>query len=745
MKKSQSLSKKIVGISHRHQTYTKKTWKNQINNNSKHYIIIKGIIPSLNMNLPVKQTKHNNTNKKQKKFLSSNEIFERQMLFSQKLKRIMKENNNNNINNSITKNKKSCSSHKKFNLSEKINKSEFNPGDSLDINNNKLQSYSTKCDYAILGTKLFNDLKLDTEQMEQYLMSKYLAGSDNIISEIEEPAYISNNIEFLNTFNDLDIKNNNDIKNQKNSTMKKTTIDAYGKNSRNQNNKLNYQTKNIINIQTNGNKRFFTKFHTNLEEIKLKFQKNIKYNVGEEEKQNMKKVKNRRSKKKLPIIGERQKKSFKNYNNFYDKNVRSASMTKRMMRNSEQPRTNNLSWSKSKKLKDSSINSNDNSELYENDNEFQNESLAIINEINDNNNNNLYINNNSDIDNNVNYYQTDDKMSDSNKSFNSKISKRNNTPKNNQDQNNNDGPKKFISVKRFKKLNIPKLSLTNNNNDSNNSQSLKGSYSAKKMLCISDYVFIQELGKGSYAVVKLAIYKPTKEKFAIKIYNKQKLSNSQKNNYIKNEISVLRDLNNPNIMKLYKVIHTQHYLYLVMEYIDGISLLDVIQNDPKRRINESRCKKLFYQIVKAIAYCQKKNICHRDIKLENILVQKNDIIKIIDFGFAIKCNKDQYQKLLCGTLCYMPPEIVNREEYNPFYSDIWSLGVLLYAMLFGIFPFRGKNDEIIIDLINENNLIFPEDVNVSEDVKDLLLGIFVTEPCKRLKPDQILEHRWFSK
>ena len=742
MKKSQSLSKKLVGISHRHQTYTKKTWKNQVNNVTKHYIIIKGIIPSLNMNLPIKQTKHNNTNKKQKKILSSNEIFERQMIFTQKLKKMMKDNNN------ITRNKRSYSSHKKFNLSEKIKKTEYlnPPGDPIDINNNKLQTYSTKCDYAILGTKLFNDLKLDTEQMEQYLMSKYLAGTDNIISEIEEPAYISNNIEFLNTITNLDINNNSDTKNQK----KRKTIDASGKNSRNQNNKPKYNTKNFVNIQTNASKRFFTKFHTNLEEIKLKFQKNIKYNYGEEEKQSTKKTKNRRSKKKLPIIGERHKKSYKNYNNYYDKNIRSASMTKRMLKNLEQPRTNNLSWSKSKKLKNSSLNSNENnSELYANDNELNNESLPIINEINDINNNNLFVNNNSGIDSNFNYYQTEDKISNSTKSLNSKLSKKNCTPKNNKEQNSVNGPKKFISVKRFKKLNIPKLFINNNtntNNNNNNVQTLKTSYSAKKMLCISDYVFIQELGKGSYAVVKLAIYKPTKEKFAIKIYNKQKLSNSQKNNYIKNEIAVLRDLNNPNIMKLYKVIHTQHYLYLVMEYIDGISLLDVIQNDPKRRITESRCKKLFYQIVKAIAYCQSKNICHRDIKLENILVQKNDIIKIIDFGFAIKCDKNQSQRLLCGTLCYMPPEIVNREEYNPFYSDIWSLGVLLYAMLFGIFPFRGNNDEIIMDLINENNLIFPENegIIVSEDVKNLLKRIFVTDPCKRLKPDEILEHRWFS-
>ena len=743
MKKSQSQSKKIIGITHRHQTYSKKTWKNQINNITKHYILIKGIIPSLNMNLPIKQAKYNNTNKKQKKFLSSNEIFERQMIFTQKLKKIIKDNNNN-----ITKNKKSSSSYKKFNLSEKRNNSELlnNPPDSIDISNNKLQTYSTKCDYAILGTKLFNDLKLETEQMEQYLMSKYLSGTDNIISEIEEPAYISNNIEFLNTITN----NNNDIKNQKNNNLalKKTTIDVSGKNSRNQNNTIKYNTKNFINLQTNVSNGFFTKFHTNLKEIKLKFQKNIKYNVDEEEeeKQSIKKVKNRRSKKKLPIIGERHKKSYKNFNNFYENNIRSASMTKRMIKNLDQSRNNNLSWRKSKKLKNSSLNSNDNiSGLYINDNEFQNESLAIINEINDFNNNNYNKNNNSYINNKINYYQIDDKISNnSNKSFNSKLSN-NNTSKKNKEENNNNGPKKYISVKRFRKINIPKLFLNKENNN-NSMQTLKSSCSTKKMLCISDYVFIEELGKGSYAVVKLAIYKPTKEKFAIKIYNKQKLSNSQKNNYIKNEISVLRYLNSPNIMKLYKVIHTQHYLYLVMEYIDGISLLDVIQNDPKKRINESRCKKLFYQIVKAISYCQSKNICHRDIKLENILVQKNDIIKIIDFGFAIKCRKNQYQKLLCGTLCYMPPEIVNRKEYNPFYSDIWSLGVLLYAMLFGIFPFRGDNDEIIMDLINENDLTFPEDedICVSEDVKDLLKGIFVTEPCKRLKPDEILEHRWFS-
>ena len=255
---------------------------------------------------------------------------------------------------------------------------------------------------------------------------------------------------------------------------------------------------------------------------------------------------------------------------------------------------------------------------------------------------------------------------------------------------------------------------------------------------IEDYLITKELGKGSYAVVKLAKHKITKEKYAIKIYTKESLLDPQKRNTVKNEINILKQLNHINIMKLYEVIDSSKYLYLVLEYIKGISLLDVIKMEKLHYIEQHRAIKLFLQILKGISYCQSKNINHRDIKLENILVIKDDIVKIIDFGFSVKGSKETYQKLFCGTPSYMPPEIVNKEKYIAQYSDIWSLGVLLYTMLYGRFPFKAKDDERLFELINKAEVKFPENIFVSENIKILIKKILNIEPKLRPSPEEII-------
>ena len=261
---------------------------------------------------------------------------------------------------------------------------------------------------------------------------------------------------------------------------------------------------------------------------------------------------------------------------------------------------------------------------------------------------------------------------------------------------------------------------------------------------IENYLITKELGKGSCAVVKKAIHKITKEKFAIKIYTKEFLLDPQKRSVVKNEINILKHLDNKYIMKLYEEIDTPDYLYLVLEYINGISLIDILKNEINNFLPENRAKNLMIQIIQGILYLHSKNICHRDIKLENILVMKNDVIKIIDFGFAVKCNKDSYQKLYCGTPSYMAPEILNKEKYNPFYSDVWSLGVLFYAMLLGSFPFDYdssiiETSEKEIKRIKEVDLKFSDEIKIDDNLKNIFKKIFVIEPKQRIELNEILK------
>ncbi len=290
------------------------------------------------------------------------------------------------------------------------------------------------------------------------------------------------------------------------------------------------------------------------------------------------------------------------------------------------------------------------------------------------------------------------------------------------------------------KLNNNTFCLSKKINISNNSINinLNSSFQGK----IENYILGKELGKGSFALVRLSINKITKEKFAIKIYPKFNLLNFEKRNTVKNEISVLKQLDHENIMKLYEVIDTPKNLYLILEYINGISLTEYMKNISGMKIKEDKCKKIFYQIVNAINYCKSKNIYHRDIKLENILLINEKLVKIIDFGFSIKCPKNTYQKFLCGTPNYMSPEIINKHNYIPEYSDIWSLGVLLFIMLTGTFPFKANTEEVLCKKVNKGEFIIPK--FLSQKCHDLIKKMLVFEPNKRISTETILCHEWFS-
>ena len=290
------------------------------------------------------------------------------------------------------------------------------------------------------------------------------------------------------------------------------------------------------------------------------------------------------------------------------------------------------------------------------------------------------------------------------------------------------------TITKFK-LKEKNTDKTNNISNSSFSTSNTSRTSLRK---IDEYSIIKELGKGSYASVKLAFNKVNKIRYAIKVYSKKALSDPQKKNTVNNEITILKQIDNINIVKLYEVIDSPTYLYLVMEYIDGVSLLDSIKRDENHYFEEQKALKLFIQIIKAILYCQKKDICHRDIKLENILITKDEIIKIIDFGFAVKTDKETYQNLFCGSPSYMAPEIVKKEQYIAQFSDIWSLGVLLYSMLYGRFPFKGKTQEELFQKINEAKIEFPEDIEVNDKIKILLKKIFVVFPTQRPSLQEIL-------
>lgn len=262
-------------------------------------------------------------------------------------------------------------------------------------------------------------------------------------------------------------------------------------------------------------------------------------------------------------------------------------------------------------------------------------------------------------------------------------------------------------------------------------------YSDEKTF-LSEYEVLGSLGQGSYAKVKLIKDKNSEELYALKIYKRCFLTDELRRQNLNQEISLLACLDHSGIVSFVKAVEAKNHIYIIMEFVSKISLHDFIEAQGGR-LAESVTKRVFYQLVKAVDYIHTKSIVHRDLKLQNILLHNIDKVKIIDFGFACE---DQKLKVFCGTPSYMAPEIVKKIPYKGKAADIWALGVILYKMLTGMFPFKASTESELygkISKIKYNTLSID-----SKHGADLLRNIFVTDPSKRLKAKDILNHKWFD-
>ena len=264
---------------------------------------------------------------------------------------------------------------------------------------------------------------------------------------------------------------------------------------------------------------------------------------------------------------------------------------------------------------------------------------------------------------------------------------------------------------------------------------------------ISHYEIGKVIGKGAYATVKICKNKITQEKFAMKIYEKKVLNDNIKKKCILREIEILKKLNHPNIVKLYDTIISDKNILLIQELVNGISLRDFYNNEIRnqKNISEKKYKILtliFKQIFSAFDYIHKKNIFHRDIKLENILLTKNYEIKIIDFGFGLYNPRNYLQKFFCGTPNYMAPEIIMKKEYDCQKADMWSLGILLYKLFCADFPFKGKDEKDLYRHIIKGKYKIKE--YVPDLIKIIIDKILRPKPYQRINCDQILQSHWFN-
>lgn len=257
------------------------------------------------------------------------------------------------------------------------------------------------------------------------------------------------------------------------------------------------------------------------------------------------------------------------------------------------------------------------------------------------------------------------------------------------------------------------------------------------------YELVKDIGSGNFGVARLMRDKRTKELVAVKYIERgEKIDEN-----VQREIINHRSLRHPNIVRFKEVFLTPTHLGIVMEYAAGGELFERICN--AGRFSEDEARFFFQQLVSGINYCHNMQICHRDLKLENTLLDGSPAprLKICDFGYSKSSLLHSQPKSTVGTPAYIAPEVLSKKEYDGKTADVWSCGVTLYVMLVGAYPFEDPDDprnfRKTIGRIFTSQYTIPESIHVSPECRHLLSCIFVVDPFKRITMPGIRQHDWF--
>ncbi|CAK9173323.1 unnamed protein product [Ilex paraguariensis] len=259
------------------------------------------------------------------------------------------------------------------------------------------------------------------------------------------------------------------------------------------------------------------------------------------------------------------------------------------------------------------------------------------------------------------------------------------------------------------------------------------------------YEALKEIGAGNFGVARLVKNKKTNELLAVKYIERGKKIDEN----VLREIINHRSLRHPNIVRFKEVLLTPTHLAIVMEYAAGGELFARICS--AGRFSEDEARFFFQQLISGVSYCHAMEICHRDLKLENTLLDGSPAprLKICDFGYSKSGLLHSQPKSTVGTPAYIAPEVLSRKEYDGKIADVWSCGVTLYVMLVGAYPFEDPEDprnfRKTIGRIMTVQYSIPDYVRVSADCRHLLSHIFVANPSKRITLPEIKKHPWFLK
>ena len=254
----------------------------------------------------------------------------------------------------------------------------------------------------------------------------------------------------------------------------------------------------------------------------------------------------------------------------------------------------------------------------------------------------------------------------------------------------------------------------------------------------------KKIGEGHYGeCFEFISIKDSKEIYAGKIIDKNKLKGEKSLENIINEIKIQNSLDYPKIVKVEDKLEDDKNVFIVMELCQNKTLRNLIQK--RKHLTELEVQCYMFQIIQGLKYMHYRRIIHRDLKPENIFLDDKSDLKIGDFGYAVKLSsKDEKRKSILGTIFYCAPEVIDRKNYDgySFKADIWSLGVIMYNLLTGILPFFDTNDNIYSKIIN-GSFSFPDDIEIGKAAKDLIKQILEVNPKKRPDLNQILSHEFF--
>ena len=244
---------------------------------------------------------------------------------------------------------------------------------------------------------------------------------------------------------------------------------------------------------------------------------------------------------------------------------------------------------------------------------------------------------------------------------------------------------------------------------------------------IGKYVLGRTIGEGTFGKVKIGMHELTRARVAVKILEKSKIVDVADAERVAREIHILKIVHHPHVVQLYEIIETPKKLYLIMEYASGGELFDYIVKH--QRIHEPEACRFFQQLLSGVEYVSRLNIVHRDLKPENLLLDYDKGIKIVDFGLSNTYKNGELLKTACGSPCYAAPEMIAGKKYKGVNVDIWSCGVILFALICGYLPFEDPNTSQLYKKILSADYQTPN--YVSDDAKDLFKCILNTDPEKR--------------